>query len=222
MNNLFTKFFFLSYRRREIDSDLEKYSKYFKGAVLDVGGGRSRGLYKLDKKRISKMTICDIDKNKNPDIVANVEKLPFKNSSFDVVKATELLEHVQNPEIGLKECVRVIKNKGMLILSIPFIYRIHADPQDFQRFTEYKLKTEMEKLKCKIIVFKKQGYLFTVIADVIKAYLQSWPIIFRYFGYFFILPICELLVYLDKKDFMARSLYFSKFPEGYFLIAEKN
>ena len=36
-------------------------------------------------------------------IQGSVYKLPFKNKSFDVVTAFEILEHLKNPEIALRE-----------------------------------------------------------------------------------------------------------------------
>jgi len=221
MNDLIKKYLFLSFRRRALDYELNKYSKYFKGQVLDIGGARQRGLFKIDKKHLSKLVICDIDKNKKPDVIADVEKLPFKNSAFDAIRATELFEHVNQPFTGIKECIRVLKKSGVIILSTPFFYRIHADPEDYQRLTEYKIKKILKSLKCGIVVFKKQGFMFTVFADFLKGWMQTWPWILRYCGYIFVLPACELLAYLDQFNFVKKNNYLEKYPEGYFLVIKK-
>ncbi len=51
--------------------------------------------------------------------IANAECLPFSDSCCDVVMIIEALEHIQNPEIALKEAERVLKNKGYLVVSVP-------------------------------------------------------------------------------------------------------
>ena len=59
--------------------------------------------------------------NLSKDIVisAAAEKLPFEDSSFDLIYSTNVLEHVQNPELVLKESIRVLKPGGFLQFVIP-------------------------------------------------------------------------------------------------------
>lgn len=54
---------------------------------------------------------------------------PFANSSFDVVVAMMVLEHVFDPFHFVKECARVMKSDGTLFLNIPLIsfYRHRLD-----------------------------------------------------------------------------------------------
>lgn len=47
------------------------------------------------------------------------EDLPFKDSSADFVVCTEVLEHIIDPKVALCEFSRVIKNDGLIIVSIP-------------------------------------------------------------------------------------------------------
>ena len=50
--------------------------------------------------------------------VASASKLPFKNSSFDLILFYETIEHVQNPKECLLEIKRVLKKNGSLILTM--------------------------------------------------------------------------------------------------------
>lgn len=52
-------------------------------------------------------------------VKASAEKLPFKNNLFDVVIATEIIEHLSKPELMLKEIKRVLKPNGRVIISTP-------------------------------------------------------------------------------------------------------
>lgn len=48
--------------------------------------------------------------------VQNAEKLSYKNQQFDLVVCCEVIEHLENPERGLKEIKRIAKNS---IISVP-------------------------------------------------------------------------------------------------------
>jgi len=43
--------------------------------------------------------------------------LPYKDNAFDLVLCTEVLEHLDDPQKGLKELVRV--SKKYLVISVP-------------------------------------------------------------------------------------------------------
>lgn len=51
-------------------------------------------------------------------LVANAEKLPFKNDEFDLVICYETIEHITNPLKSLKEMKRVLKKGSNLILTM--------------------------------------------------------------------------------------------------------
>lgn len=49
----------------------------------------------------------------------DVCKLPFKDSSFDKMIASELLEHLDDESGALKEWLRVLKKGGVLVFTVP-------------------------------------------------------------------------------------------------------
>jgi len=49
----------------------------------------------------------------------NKDKLPFKNNSFDTIIAGDVIEHLENPYLLLKECNRVLRHNGKLIITTP-------------------------------------------------------------------------------------------------------
>jgi len=48
---------------------------------------------------------------------AQAEKLPFKDKTFDVVYTDSVLHHLKNPEEGVKEIFRVLKDDGVAVVS---------------------------------------------------------------------------------------------------------
>lgn len=52
-------------------------------------------------------------------LAGDAEKLAFADGSFDVVLASEVVEHLWNPDSFLAEAYRVLKPKGYLIVEAP-------------------------------------------------------------------------------------------------------
>lgn len=97
-------------------------------ALLNVGCGKGAFNHALSK-RFSKTVGVDI----NPtDIeiartlsktgffkVMDAGKLQFKQAEFDAVVCSEVLEHVKNPDLVLREISRVLKKGGQLVITVP-------------------------------------------------------------------------------------------------------
>ncbi len=88
--------------------------------VLDVGCGEGSRLNTLGGGTgidINRFAIEQAKKNypKSDFKLASVEKLPFKDKSFNLVYSAFVIEHVQNPEKMLDEMIRV-SSKHVVIL----------------------------------------------------------------------------------------------------------
>lgn len=121
----------------------------FRGKTLDIGGRDfpdRLGFIPGDDY------IClDMIKSKNISVISDAHHLPFKNESFDCIICNAVLEHVVEPHQILVEAYRVLKPKGTLWISVPFLQHIHSDPYDFRRFTNYGLKYEVENAGFNVI-----------------------------------------------------------------------
>ncbi|MGQ4876409.1 MAG: methyltransferase domain-containing protein [Promethearchaeia archaeon] len=206
-----------TYRRRMLDYLQEKFKFLYKGVVLDIGG-RDRGIFKKPRDKVDQWIFADINKNHNPDIILDVSDMKqIESESIDVINAIELFEHVEGIDKALKECNRVLKKGGIFIISVPFLWQIHADPYDFQRWTEDKWRIELKKNNFKILHFIIMGYYYTHLAEIIKFRINSKSIINRII-LLFILPILNKLMMRDKK---IKNKELKSFHNGYFIIAEK-
>jgi SAM-dependent methyltransferase len=64
---------------------------------------------------------CDWSKEVNPDIVMDLnKKFPFKDNSIDEILLSHTLEHFHEPLLILKECYRVLKDKGIVEIYVPY------------------------------------------------------------------------------------------------------
>ncbi|MCK5039974.1 MAG: hypothetical protein KAR87_03335 [Candidatus Aenigmarchaeota archaeon] len=62
-----------------------------------------------------------------------------------------------------------------MILSVLFLFPIHADPYDFQRWTKSKWEKELKKAGLLIKHFEIMERYFTVTADGWKNLIKSMP-----------------------------------------------
>ena len=115
------------------------------GRVLDLGGGGS-GLVRSDGK-ITRALLIDIRQQVRPDVVADLRSpLPFADQSVDAVMCLNVLEHVRDGAHVIRECARVLREGGVLVLCVPFLYPLHTaqHPEffvdDFIRYSESALR----------------------------------------------------------------------------------
>jgi len=213
-------YFWATYQRKKLDILQEKYKHLYQGIVLDIGG-RDRGKFIKPKKQVKKWIFADIEKKYNPDIILNVSNMnQIESNSIDVINAIELFEHVEKIEDGFKECYRILKNGGIMILAVPFLYPIHADPYDFQRWTQNKWQIEIKKLNFKIKKFKIMGGYFMVLCDYVKIFIKTIPKALRIICYIFY-PFLDMLVKFDNNKYFKNNTKLPKFHAGYFIILEK-
>ena len=51
-------------------------------------------------------------------LLAQAERLPFKNNSFDWVHMRSVLDHLEDPYVALKEAYRVLEPGGSLLIGL--------------------------------------------------------------------------------------------------------
>lgn len=103
--------------------------------ILDIGAGEIpwkkfyEGLH---------VTTCDVSQNsdKSIDIIIDTSGLlPMSDKSFDFIFIWDVLEHVKNDIVFVKECNRILKDGGAVVGNVPFLYRFHEEPHDYRRYT---------------------------------------------------------------------------------------
>ena len=53
-------------------------------------------------------------------VVADVFQLPFGENTFDAIVASEIIEHLYDPELFVKKLLYVLKSGGKLIITTPY------------------------------------------------------------------------------------------------------
>jgi SAM-dependent methyltransferase len=146
------------------------------GKILDLGSGIIRSSYHnfLKISKNSQIVSVDVSDERKPDIYADLEqKFPFNDKEFDYALCFNLLEHIFDYKNLVGEACRVLKNGGKLIGAVPFLTGVHADPNDYFRYT----KSALER------IFKASGF-----EDVQIEALGYGPFVVGYYTISFLIP----------------------------------
>jgi len=92
-----------------------------------------------------------------PDIYGDAQVLPIKNESVSNVLMLDVLEHLPYPDKCMREIARVLKPGGKLIIQTPFLYPLHDQPLDFNRWTEYGYEKLFEGSGLEVKLIGKLG-----------------------------------------------------------------
>lgn len=211
---------FISFRRFYLDRFLENVS--FFGDVLDIGGKKDnkRGDFRPPLEKVKSWKYLNVDASTNPDYHCSAEKTGIVDSSFDIVLMCETLEHLEQPGQTLCECFRLLRVEGQLYITVPFLYPVHADPYDFQRWTPERLRIELEQCGFKDISIAPMGGFWAVIYDLIRFYIGKRAgdgrVMAKVFSKFFMPPMLWLF-----RKFEASGNGDLALCTGYFVAAKK-
>ena len=155
--------------------------------VLDVGCSGGEFIKYIKSKVDCECTGIDVNdsainhaKEEGIDaFVCSVENLTLKDNSFDIVLMSEVLEHLYDPIVALKEIKRVLKPNGRLIGSVPHkdsyilkdkpasVYKYHA--RDYGADT---LRSDLEKVFDNVIIN-------TVLVNLIEIGQSPFWLVFK-------------------------------------------
>jgi SAM-dependent methyltransferase len=101
--------------------------------VLDVGCGDKP--YRPYFADAAEYVGVDVDEAANADLIGPIEALPVEDESFDLVLCVQVLEHVDDPELGVRELHRVVRPGGCVLAATHGLYVYHPGPVDHWRWT---------------------------------------------------------------------------------------
>ena len=172
--SLFINPFFII--RYGLYSALKKESQNLNGKVLDFGCGD-----KPYKSLFTHTEIIGLDieneghshENEEIDAYYDGTTIPFENEYFDSVFSSEVFEHVFDLDPILDEINRVLKKDGKMLISLPFAWNEHEEPNDFGRYTSFGIKHLLNKHGFEVIRLTKTGHFAAVIAQLIPLYIYE-------------------------------------------------
>jgi SAM-dependent methyltransferase len=141
-------------RRAVIQAMLARTPLAGQPRILDAGCGTGRNL--IEYARLGEASGID----PSPDAVAfcrargldqvkqsGIEQLPFPDAGFDLVTATDVLEHIAEDRAAASELRRVTKPGGRLLVTVPayeWLWSQHDDSHQHQRrYTLRRLRSTL-------------------------------------------------------------------------------
>lgn len=121
---------------REVSAALATLS----GEVLDVGCGSRPYRARLGPGVTRYVGLDRAGTSPPPDVVGDAHALPFADASFDHVMSMQVLEHVTDPALCVREIARVLRPGGSAVLTAPGVWPAHEIPWDFWRFTRFGME----------------------------------------------------------------------------------
>lgn len=128
-NDIFSKIFGL---QNPHDKIVDLFNQFgYKGKLLDAPAGNGIISKKLKEAGFEVFAV-DI----NPQLFCIREifcgkvdlnkTLPFKNESFNFVLCSNGIEHLENPFLFIRECYRVLKKEGKILITTPNILNLKS------------------------------------------------------------------------------------------------
>ena len=157
--------------------------QYGRGKLLDAGAGTLSCRY-LAQPHCEEYVSIDFQRT-HPELsmVADIQKLPFGEGSFETVLCVEVLEHVPHPQQAAKELFRVLKPGGHLIVTVPHYMYAHNEPYDYFRYTKYGLRLLLEESGFHIIMLEASGgflsFLHHIAATLLIGLFYEIPLLGR-------------------------------------------
>ena len=176
--------------------------------ILDAGAGESRHRNCFDRGRYVAIDTGSGDANwdySKLDVIGDLEHLPLRSASTDLVLCMVVLEHTRNPRRVLEEFARVMKPRSRLVAIVPFLWEEHQAPHDYFRFTRYGVRQLFESLPLRLDILEPIGGFFWLSArrcvNLLSFFQGGWRwilfcVLAPFFG--FLLPV--LLYFLDGLD----------------------
>lgn len=185
--------------------------------MLDAGaGGRDyRAYFAHARYESTDITTKYNRSGEHHTFISELHHIPVADNSYDVIVNTQVLEHVEFPQVVVNELHRILKPNGRLFLTAPQSWGIHMAPYHFFNFTRYGLESLFNNAHFEVELIKPNGGIFWNLSKMISKlpnYIfsgyrekETWVSFMLYPFYIVLKPLCEAifplaLFYLDSLD----------------------
>ena len=160
-----------------------------------------------------KITYSNINSSNKEFLNIDLQKETSIDIKYDYVVIFNVLEHLLNPNLALKNLSKILKKSGKIIGSTPFLFRVHGAPKDYSRFTKDHLFELLKSNNFENIQIIELGTgPFLACISLLRSYLKYLPIFYQLLV-LLSLVIDRLIKLIIKTD--PKKIY----PVGYIFFA---
>jgi SAM-dependent methyltransferase len=163
------------FARKGLYENISALANKVTGRILDVGCGQKpyATLFRSSQYIGLELDSPENRQNKKADFFYDGLRFPFQDCEFDSIVVNEVFEHVFNPTDFLREINRVLRPDGMLLMTVPFVWDEHEQPNDYARYSSFGLISIVERYGFKVIERRKSMSDIRVIFQMLNGYLYK-------------------------------------------------
>ena len=163
------------FARKGLAKHIGALAGHITGRTLDVGCGNKPylRLYRSEECVGLEIDTPQDRASKSAEYYYDGSRFPFADESFDSIVASEVFEHVFNPDQFVSEVMRVLKPGGKVLLTMPFVWDEHEQPLDFARYSSFGIRFLLERQGLEIIELRKSTDDIRVIFQLLNCYLYT-------------------------------------------------
>jgi SAM-dependent methyltransferase len=155
-------------RRKLFSAEIDRLGLSLQAQILDVGTGTGANLRLL--KELGFTAVEGVDPSPEAKRFCAAKGLgtvtsgdacaiPFEDNQFDLVMATDVIEHVDDDALALREVARVLRPGGTLLLTVPTflsLWGVQDDRSHHKR--RYRMGELVEKLRLTPLEIERSYY----------------------------------------------------------------
>ncbi|NNF76220.1 MAG: class I SAM-dependent methyltransferase [Flavobacteriaceae bacterium] len=145
--------FWFSHRLKIIKSIIGKFKPE---SIMDIGGGNGQVSEMIQNMDIAVVLLeprAEGARNASSAGIKTVVNSTFhgagiKDQSISAISILDVLEHIENDVEFLKECKRILKPDGLIIITVPALPKLFSEfDKEVGHFRRYKLNSLYKKLE---------------------------------------------------------------------------
>lgn len=163
------------FSRKGLARNLTVLAPRITGKVLDVGCGNKpyMSLYRAEEYVGLEIDSPENRAAKSADHFYDGEHFPFESQSFDSVVSNQVFEHVRNPDQFLDEISRVLRDDGLVLITAPFVWDEHEQPNDYTRYSSFGMTSILNRHGFEILELRKSVDDIRIVFQLLNAYLHK-------------------------------------------------
>ena len=194
---------------------LEIFKKFkINGDIIEFGASDEiEKNFCNSKLKNCKISYSNVNSSNKEFVNIDLQKKILIELKYDYIIIFNVLEHLLDPNLALRNLSKICKKNGKIIGSTPFLLRVHGAPKDYSRFTKDHLIELLKSCNFKDIEIIELGTgPFLACISLLRSYLKYIPIFYQLLVLFALVfdKLIKLFIKTDPKKI---------YPIGYIFFA---